>query len=208
MKLCAAILPCILGFASAPASAEVYRWVDENGVAHYGDRVPPDAARGDREILNDRGVPLEQLPAEKTPEQRAAELERRAAEAERRAERERRRHRDRVLLSTYLSVREIELLRDRRLEMLDAQMRLTRQYLENLHKRHASLLAEAGKFDYPPGSASDKPALPIDLKAELADVTSAIERYEMQLRERRLERSNLTEKFANDIGRFRELKEQ
>lgn len=201
-----AMLPCLYLLAAVPAGAEVYRWVDENGVVHYGDRVPPDAARRDRAVLNDRGITVEKLPGEKTPAERAAEARRQAEEAERLADRERRANRDRVLLSTYLSVGEIEMLRDRRLELLDAQMRLTRQHLNNLRERQASLNVEAGRFDYPAGSAPDRPPLPVNLEAEMVDVANSVRRYETLLRGREAERASLTEKFANDIGRFRELK--
>ncbi|MBA3562672.1 MAG: DUF4124 domain-containing protein [Gammaproteobacteria bacterium] len=206
MNISRVLMPCLFLLAAAPAGADVYRWVDERGVVHYGDRIPPEAARRDRDILSKRGIALERLPAERTPEQRAAEARQRETEAERRAEREQHANRDRVLLSTYLSVAEIEMLRDRRLELLDAQARLTRQHLDNLHARQESLQGEAGRFDYPQGSAPDKPPLPVDLEAEMVDVTNSVKRYESLLSQRTAERAKLTEKFASDIGRFRELK--
>lgn len=208
MKFTRVIRPCVLALAVLPAvsGADVYRWVDEQGVVHYGDRIPPEAARRDRDILNERGIALERLPGEKTPAQRAADARQREAEAERRAERERRANRDRVLLSTYLTVAEIEMLRDRRLELLDAQTRLTQQHLDNLKDRREGLRAEAGRFDHPPGAAPDRPPLPVDLQAELVDVDSSVARYETLLRQRQTERARLTEQFAGDIGRFRELK--
>lgn len=199
-------LMCLFLLAAVPAGAEVYRWVDENGVVHYGDRVPPNAASRDRDVLNERGIRLQSLPGEKTPEERAVEAERQAAEAERRADRQRRADRDRVLLTTYLSVAEIEMLRDRRLELIDAQMRLTRQHLDNLRMRQESLHEEAARFDYPPGSGPDKPPIPVNLEAEMVDVDNSVRRYEILLRGRETERANLTAQFADDIGRFRELK--
>ena len=38
----------IILVASAPAAADVYRWVDERGVTHYSDRRPDDPAAADR----------------------------------------------------------------------------------------------------------------------------------------------------------------
>ncbi|HUO82726.1 MAG TPA: DUF4124 domain-containing protein [Gammaproteobacteria bacterium] len=206
LKACCFLFLAALGALPAAAGADVYRWVDENGVVHYGDRIPPEASRHDREVLSERGIALESLPGERTPEQRAAEARQRGIEAERRAVRERRLNRDRVLLSTYLSVQEIEMLRDRRLELLDAQTRLTEQHLENLHKRFKSLESEAERYDYPPGTASDKPPLPADLEDEMLDVNKSVQRYETSLERRKAERGELSRQFADDIGRFRELK--
>ncbi|MGW8367567.1 MAG: DUF4124 domain-containing protein, partial [Gammaproteobacteria bacterium] len=32
---------------------KLYRWVDENGRVHYGDRIPPEASGQSRDLLND-----------------------------------------------------------------------------------------------------------------------------------------------------------
>ena len=55
----AAVLAALLG--TLPASAQrnddrprVYRWVDSDGVVHYGDAIPPEYAEHDRDILNEQ----------------------------------------------------------------------------------------------------------------------------------------------------------
>jgi len=50
-----------------------YRWTDEQGLVHYGDRIPPQYAQKERTILNSRGVEVRKLDAQKSPEQIAAE---------------------------------------------------------------------------------------------------------------------------------------
>src|SRR6266700_6429054 len=51
----------------------VYRWTDEQGVVHYGDRIPPQYAQKERAVLNARGVEMRKLDAQKSPEEAAAE---------------------------------------------------------------------------------------------------------------------------------------
>ena len=34
----------------------LYKWTDHNGVVHYGDKIPPEYANLDRNVLNDQGV--------------------------------------------------------------------------------------------------------------------------------------------------------
>ena len=50
-----------------------YRWIDEQGVVHYGDSIPPQYAQKERTVLNNHGVEVRKLDAQKTPEQLAAE---------------------------------------------------------------------------------------------------------------------------------------
>ncbi len=115
-------------------TAKTYRWVDNDGVVHFGDQVPPEYASSKRQVLNEFGVPVATEDGAKTPEQIAAEKAAAKKEAD-----ERRRvllaaRRDQVLLDTYLSVDEIEALRDRRLELIDTQIKVTETYLQGLRE--------------------------------------------------------------------------
>ena len=47
-----------------------YKWVDEKGITHYGDYVPPEYAKRERAVLNEEGVVIRKLEAEKSPEPR------------------------------------------------------------------------------------------------------------------------------------------
>ena len=42
--------------SSAQAGPRLYKWTDANGVVHYGDKVPPEFANIDRDVLNTHGV--------------------------------------------------------------------------------------------------------------------------------------------------------
>src|SRR6202048_4694671 len=82
-----------------------YRWTDEQGVVHYGDRIPPQYAQKERAILNSQGVEVRKLDAQKTPEQAAAE-----ARAQQSVFRQK--QHDAFLVTNYGSVKDIEALRD------------------------------------------------------------------------------------------------
>ena len=87
---------------------KVYKWVDAQGITHYGDQIPPEYASQESALVNKQGVEVGRQEAQKTPEQLAA-AEQQRLDAERRASR------DKNLLNTYVSVQEIERLRDQRL---------------------------------------------------------------------------------------------
>ena len=191
--------------AQASAQPKLYRWVDDEGVVHYGDHVPPEYASIDRDILNDQAVAVGYEEGVVTEEERA-ELARIAAiqDAEDKA-RAAAAQRDQVLLDTYLSVEEIEALRDRRLELLEGQAKVTELYLNNLRKRLFGLQQEAS--DYKPYSSSpDAPDVPENLTLDISRTMASIGLYEQTLQRTRAEQDKLTAAFAEDIERFRQLK--
>jgi len=194
--------------AVAAASAEdqqFYRWVDESGTVHYGDRVPPQYAKTERNIVNNRGVTVGNLAAEKSAEELAIEHDANLkAEADRRKVTEAR-QRDAVLLSTYLSIEEIEALRNRRMELIDGQIRVTELYLSNLREKRGKLENEAGRFR-PYSPKPEAPPLPDNLARELSDTLDSIILYEKNLDDARTQQNQLVVKFDADISRFKSLK--
>jgi hypothetical protein len=187
------------------AQPKQYKYTDANGNVHYSDTIPPEHANRDRVLLNDQGVPVGSEEGEITEAERAIATEREAAaEAERKAKEDIARH-DRMLLSTYISVGDIEDLRDRRLELLESQIKLTDVYLGNLRKRLVDLQAEAS--DYKPYSTREgAPQIPESLALDISRTTASITLYEQTLARARADQAALRESFDKDISRFRELK--
>jgi hypothetical protein len=194
----------LLGLTQASAQQSLYRWVDSEGLVHYGDHVPPMYADQDREILNGHGVAVRLVEGTAT-EDELAERARLAAldEAEAEATQARLNH-DRVLLDTYLSVEEIERLRDQRLDLLDAQVLVTEQYLTNLTQRLIQLEQNASRFK-PYSQEPDARDIPENLQLDITQTSASIALYEETLGRTRNRVTTLTETFARDIRRFQEL---
>lgn len=107
------LLPLLLALAALPVHAKLYKWVDENGKVHYTDTLPPAAAnQGSAELNRSGNVVRKSESAEERQKRLAAEAQ--AAERKKQADEQARR--DRALLSTYTSEKEIDLARDRALE--------------------------------------------------------------------------------------------
>ena len=190
-----------LALASAPAVAQkVYRWVDENGQVHYGDRVPPQYAKQDREVLNKQGVAVAREEGLETPEQARLRMER---EERQKAEQERAR-RDRVLLATYQSIAEIELLRTRRLEVVDADIVIHEQSVANLKARLKEQQDRAKPFQPINQNPKARP-MPEGLAEDIARTRSDLRTQEDNLRRKQEERSALNARFDADVVRFKEL---
>lgn len=112
---------CIAWAGQADATGKVYRWVDENGVVHYGDAIPPEYSKERHEVLDGRGTRVT-VHGEKPESESPA-----------------RDNRDRALLATYGSVAEIEAVRDRRIGYLDDQNDVAADRLESLRARRQAL---------------------------------------------------------------------
>ncbi len=208
MRTVGAILLVVAAIALPIGSAQsqrLFKYTDENGVTRYADKIPPEHANRDREVLNDRGVHVGSEEGEITESERTANAEREAlAEADRKAKAEIARH-DRMLLETYLSVADIEDLRDRRLELLESQIKLTEVYLGNLRKKLISLQSEASRYK-PYTTQPEAPQIPENLAREISQTTASIAIYEQTLARTRSAQEELRASFDDDIARFRELK--
>jgi len=191
--------------SSAQDGPRLYKWTDANGVVHYGDKVPPEFANIDRDVLNTQGVQVDFQEGELTAAERA-EKERRAAEQQAALQaRLEIARRDRMLLATYITVSDIEDLRDRRLELLGSQIKVTELYLGNLRKRVLALEAEAGAFK-PYSTREDAPQIPENLALDLSRTVALINTYEGTLARTRSDQETLRNSFDSDIERFKELK--
>jgi len=202
LLLPALLLALLAGAADAQTEKKkLYRWVDKNGQVHYGDSVPPEYAEQDREILNRQGLPVGREEGTVTPEEAAAKA---AADKAARDE-QKRKLRDRVLLQTYQSVKELEILRDNRLELVDAQLTIQEQSLSNLRAQRAHIERMAARYA-PVNKNPDAPPLPEEVVADLEQSASDIVTQEGNLVKRRVERENIRQNFEADIKRYQELR--
>lgn len=187
--------------SAASEHQRLYRWVDDTGVVHYGDSVPPEYADVEKQILNYHGVRVGIVRGKKTAEEIAEEN--RIAEVRRQEKLQRRQ--DQALLATYLSVDEIIMHRDRRIELFQAQSRVTELYLRNMMRRMATLREEASNFR-PYSEDPDAQMIDPELAEDILLTKATIKRHQANLARFRDDEKNIIERFDGDINRFRSLK--
>ncbi len=195
---CVGLLLAVSTSQGAAPERKLYKWVDNQGVTHYGDRIPPEYASQEQHIMNAQGVEIDRLEAQKTPEQLAAEEQKRREQTERES-------RDKNLLSTYSSVQEIERLRDQRLALLADQIRVTAQFLENLDARMKKLRATSAGFK-PYSADPHAPPMSDQVAEDLVRVAIDMRTQEENLHEKQSEEATTRKQFESDIARFKELK--
>lgn len=98
------------------AEAKLYKWVDEKGVTHYGETLPPEYANRDTKLLEKGRVTerKETFDADKLNSTKKETVSDKAVI-------EARRH-DEALLNSYSNEKEIDLARDRNLSQIEARI--------------------------------------------------------------------------------------
>jgi hypothetical protein len=182
-------------------SAErTFKWVDEEGTIHFGDRVPPRYANREREEINEQGRIVKVYAAPKTPEQKAEAKRKAELEAAEKEMAKKRAIHDRSLLATYSSEEDMLMARDGKIASVDALIQLTNSRIENSRKRLLTLETEAAEFE-----RSGKP-VPKILQSQITIARDQLNENEAFVIAKGKERQVITEKFQADISRYRELK--
>ena len=139
MRFTLFILSAVLFSGSFSAQAITYKWVDEEGQIHFGDKIPAKYLVREHDELNDFGVVIKHKEAAETAEQKA---EARRIEYERKNAAlldKKKKQRDRVLLDTYTTERDLIVARDSRLEAVEAQIQLANSIIADSNNKIASM---------------------------------------------------------------------
>ncbi|HSM98890.1 MAG TPA: DUF4124 domain-containing protein, partial [Gallionella sp.] len=130
---------------SFPVAAKLYKWVDDNGVTHYGETIPPEYANKDRVELNQSGRVIKSEEVN-TPERRLAREQEEAKKREEARTALEQQRRDKTLINTYSNVQEIDLARRRSLQQVDARINVLNAYLKASNENLLALQAEADNY--------------------------------------------------------------
>jgi len=183
---------------SFPVAAKMYKWVDDDGITHYGETIPPEYADKDRVELNKEGRVIKSDEVV-TPERRLAkqqEDEKKREEA--RAALEQQRH-DKTLISIYSSVNEIDLARTRSLQQVDARINVLNSYLKATNEKLLALQTEADNDT----KANRK--IPASLQDDLQETQARLIKLQQDLEKPNAEKAALEARFAADRTRYMEL---
>jgi hypothetical protein len=189
--------PVAAGPGNSNDKGIAYRWTDEQGIVHYGDRIPPQYAQKEGVVLNKQGVEVRRLDAQKSAAQLAAEERTQQGIS-------RQKQHDAFLINTYTSVKDIEALRDLRLDQLRGQKVAAQQYVDNLHVRLGALQKTAMAFK-PYSARPDARRLPDQVAEDLVRTLNDLRTQSNLLATKNEEETTLKAQFQADIERYREL---
>lgn len=171
-----------------PSTGSIIKWVDDKGVTHYGDSLPAQYSGRDNSVINSQGILIKRNQSVKADEKLQDEV---SVEQQRR---------DRALLATFTTEQEIDLARDRNMQMDNTALQSLQQRVQNA-KGH--LAANQKIAD---GFVQRKQVVPADLTNDLKDNQAEIAKLEEQISQRRKSMQATQKRFDDDKRRFGELK--
>jgi hypothetical protein len=192
-----AVLGLVCGAGTA-AGAGMYKWVDDQGVVHYTDRIPAESVSKGATVLDKQGRSVKTIDPAPTAEQRRAievEADRQRELAKVDAERTRR---DRALTQSFSSEAEIDVARARAVSTMEAQLTTVSAYIADMTRRKQDL--EKRKAGY-----GTKP-VPAAVDNELNSVNEELVRQNALLVQKKEALAAVGKKYDADKQRWQEIK--
>ena len=185
---------------SVPAQAKLYKWVDDNGQTHFGDKIPTQYLSKEHKELNEQGATVKTHDAAETEEERAEKRKQERARKEEEKKARLQAKRDRVLLDTYTTERDLIAAKTARLDAVASQMQLSESIIADAERK---LEATEKRIKAIKASGREVPK----------NISDKMVREEKQLAtQRKIARGHLdreqkiNHQFDGYIERFRELK--
>lgn len=193
--LATALMLCVI---SLPASAKLYKWVDDKGQTHYGETIPPEYANRDRSELGKDGRVIKKTEVLTPEELRAREHEEAKQRNEDKAALEQKR-RDQALLNTFSNTREIDLSKERNLQQVESrinsinvQIRMTEATLQG-HRKEAEVKTKTGK------------PIPASLQEDIDETQQLLDKQQGDLAKYKAEKISVEQRYEADKERFKLL---
>ncbi len=195
-------LPVILLVSPLFAQAKMYKWVDEEGQMHFGDRIPEKYLVKEHQELNDQGLVTKRKEAAKTAEEKAEDrrLERERKKVE--LVEKKKKQRDRVLLDTYTTERDLIVARDSRLEAVDSQIQLSKTIIDDSTNKVDSMQKQVSQIK------DTGREVPPDLYKRINGEKQQIEVQTKNLKGHKKRYNEILKQFNGYIERFKVLKDE
>jgi hypothetical protein len=199
MKIIAAALTAAFALAPLAAEAQSYRCTGKDGKKYYGQSVPPQCLGMPVEELNAQGMVVKRYDAAAS----AAEREKKVVEEEERKKREavskEEGRRNRALLATYTSEKDIEDARQRDLRNHEKGVQEVEKRIEDIKKRQAQFQKELDLF-----ASAGKGQPPTRLKEEITNAQIDLKAQETLLDAKKKEAVGINARYDEDKRRYKE----
>lgn len=172
------------------SQSRIVKWKDENGVTHYGDKIPPQYANRENSLMTSQGITV-QHNKPGSVQDKAADLEKIEQDKK-----------DKALLGTFTNANEIDLTRDRNLEPdLLALKNLQEDRLMS-QKRFNKANASIESYN------KAKRPVPENVSAEFKSSKAELAKIDLRISERQQAIDAIRKKFDDDKKRYLTLRNQ
>jgi Domain of unknown function (DUF4124) len=201
MKTIKAVVCCITFLSIAlhthAEGNRIVKWVDKDGITHYGDKPPMPSDTKHSSVLNKDGVIVKKV------EQTASN-----PEADKAAHEQSRK--DAALFASYNSIEEIDIARDRNIKMDEFSLESLYQKRANLlehHQKNNNLIADLNKQKrpVPPQLMQDKQQFINDISE--TDIQIASKKHDIEKTRARFEQDKIRyEELKPKVGALKDIK--
>ena len=198
MKIFSTCLVLLVVAFSTTAEAKLYKWVDDKGVTHYGEVIPPEYANKSNALLSDKGRVIKKNEEIIIKDQRAKEED----EAKKRIDNEvklEQSRKDKALQNTFSNEKEIDLARDRNLHQVESLI----SSIQSLQKAALARLKNYQQEAEERKRAGKK--LHASLQADITESENKLAKLQLDLVKAQEKAAAVKASYESDKMRFREL---
>ncbi len=195
-------LSAVLLSCAFSAQAKMYKWVDENGQMHFGDKIPQEYVTKAHDELNEKGFKTKHREAAKTAEEKAEENRLKAERDKVTLEANKQKQLDRILLDSYSTERDLVIARDSRLDAIAAQIHLSEAYISESTKKIASMEQQVAQI-----KTLDR-EVPANLYENIDSAKQQVVVQTRVLEDYKKRSAEITEQFDGYIARFRVVQQR
>jgi hypothetical protein len=184
------VLATLSQLSKAEEPKRILKWKDDKGVTQYGDKIPAQYSDKENSVINKQGITVKHNKPFVYQDQAADQAKIDQAK------------KDKALLRAFSHEDEIDLARDRHLQLDKVTLEGLQMQKTNSQKRLSETQKYAGTF------AKQKKAIPADVSADIKNTQSEITKLDQQIAERKVVMENTRKRFDEDKKRYVELKYQ
>jgi len=178
-----------------------YKWHDAAGNLHYGDALPPEAAKLGYEVVSPQGVVIKRVERAKTADEvAAAKISAAKAQADR-ADSDKQTRTDAQLIAAYPTEADLKRAHQQRLEVMDQQVNAAQISLRSQEQTLADMLARAAEAEL------TGVALPGGQAKQLAEMRKQVDEQRIAVARKEGERDQASARFDGEVAHYRELQQ-
>lgn len=172
----------------AHSAGRIVKWKDDKGMTHYGDSVPTQYSNHERSEISKQGITVKRFKPINIQDQAIV------------AAKQEQDKKDKALVTAFTSANEIDLARDRNLQLDMVALESLQLQKINSAKKLAENQSYANRF-----IKNHKP-VPADLSADIKNNQAEVAKQEQLINERKAEMEKTRKRFDDDKLRFIALK--
>jgi len=197
----AGIVTVMLAVTPPAMAQKIVCWKDKTGkVVGCGDRVPPEFQKNESKTLDSHGITRQtSVSAEEAAKLKAGEDKKAALKIEEDRRIAEQRRQDTALVNTYTTTKEIDVRRDRELQVVDLQIQQLKASVKGAVDAHTTQKARYANFE-------KRGKVPDNVKDDLKQAADEEDRVKGRIAEKEKDKESIATSYAQQKARFIELK--